>query len=200
MTSVASLLNEPMSKRSRIAVIVATLFLIPSLFLPTWRITLHAPQYPDGLQVVIYPNTVQGDVDEVNILNHYIGMAQIEPDEFQEFRFIPFFIIRFVALAALSALAARMAIAALGWIDFTVFGLVMLYTLHFWLYGFGNNLASDAPLRLNPFTPNFIGSTQVGQFAVESWPASGALLMSFAGFIGPVVFLMEWRAARSRDK
>jgi copper chaperone NosL len=197
MDRVTSFFQGDLSKRSRILIIVATLALLPSIFLPTWTITLHAPQYPNGIQMKIYPNTVAGEVREVNLLNHYIGMQQIQADEFPEFRFIPFFILRFLGFALITALVGRMAIAALGWMDFSLFGVVMLYTMQHWLYQYGNNLSPEAPLNIEPFTPHFIGPTHVGQFTVTSWPASGAILMAIAGLIGPVILVYEWRRTRS---
>lgn len=196
MDDVTKFFQGTLSRESRVLMVIVTLVLLPSIFLPTWRITLHAPQYPDGLQMEIYPNTVGGDVREVNILNHYIGMHEIETDEFPEFRFIPFFILRFLGFALLTALIGRMAIAALGWMDFVLFGVVMLYTLQHWLFEYGNNLSPDAPLNVEPFTPGFLGSTTVGQFTVMSWPAIGAILMGLAGLLGPGIALYEWRRTR----
>jgi hypothetical protein len=196
MDSVTAFFQGTLSGRSRLLIVIATLALLPCIFLPTWTITLHAPQYPQGLEMQIYPHTVGGDVREVNILNHYIGMHEINADEFPEFRFIPFFILRFFGFALLTAVVGRMAIAALGYLDFVVFGVVMLYTLQHWLYEYGNDLDPSAPLNMEPFTPQFIGSTTVGQFTVSSWPALGAILMSVAGVLGPVVVLYEWRRWR----
>ena len=176
--------------------VVTALALVPCIFLPTWKIGLRAPQYPDGLELAIYPNTVAGDVGEVNLLNHYIGMHEIEADEFPEFRFISFFILRFLMFAMLTALVGRMAIAAIGWIDFVVFGAVMLYTLQHWLFQYGHDLAPEAPLNIAPFTPSFIGVTHVGQFTVSSWPAAGALLMGLAGAMGPLIVFLEWRRSQ----
>lgn len=193
MDRLTSFLQGELSLTSRVLVVVATLALLPSIFLPVWNITLNAPQYPDGLTVVIYPNTVGGELDEVNILNHYIGMKEITPDEFPEFRFIPFFILRFFAFAVLAALVARIPIAAIGYVDYVMFGGVMLYTFQHWLSEFGTNLSPDAPLRLEPFVPKFIGTTHVAQFSVTSMPAIGGWLMALAGFIAPVVLVYEWR-------
>jgi copper chaperone NosL len=173
--------------------VIATLTILPSIFLPTWNITLHAPQYPDGLTLVIYPHTVGGQLDEVNLLNHYIGMHEIAPNEFPEFRLIPFFILRFFAFALLAAVIARIPIAAIGYVDFVMFGAVMLYTFQHWLTEFGTQLSPAAPIRLDPFVPRFIGTTQVAQFSVTSMPALGGWLMGIAGLLGPAVLVYEWR-------
>ncbi len=185
-----------LSRNARILVALAALLLIPAALLPVWRITLIAPQYPNGLSLVLYPHKVAGEVQEVNVLNHYIGMKEIEPDEFPEFRFIPFLIMRFLALAILAALAARVEIAALGWIDFVIFGVVMLVDFQHWLYEYGHNLAPSAPIRMDPFTPKFIGTTQVANFTVQSWPAAGAILMGIAGALGPAALIFDWRSRR----
>lgn len=191
--SPAQLFGGQLSGTSRILIAVAAVLLIPSAFLPVWKITLVAPQYPQGLTLSIHPHKVAGEIQEVNILNHYIGMKEIEQHEFPEFRFIPFLILRFLALAVLAAMVARLEIAALGWIDFLIFGLVMLVDFQHWLHDYGHNLSPGAPIRMDPFTPRFIGTTQVANFTVQSWPAAGAIMMALAGLLGPIALIVEWR-------
>ena len=93
MDKLTDFFQSELSLTSRVLIVAVALALLPSIFLPIWKIGLLAPQYPGGLSVVIYPHTVTGDLAEVNILNHYIGMQEIHADEFPEFMFIPFFIV-----------------------------------------------------------------------------------------------------------
>jgi copper chaperone NosL len=159
-----------------------------------WEITLEAPQYPQGLTMQIYAHELKGDIGEINILNHYIGMHEIRADEFREFIFIPFFILRFLGFAVLAALVARMPIAAMGYLDFSLFGAVMMYDFQTWLTRFGEGLAKGAPLTIEPFSPSFFGSTMVGQFEVTSYPGVGGIIMIVAGLLGPIVLIYElWR-------
>lgn len=181
-----------LSLPSRILLVAVAAALLPSLLLPVWKITLHAPQYPAGLELAIYSHTVQGDLSEVNILNHYIGMHEIVADEFPEFMFIPFFILRFLGFAALAALVARVPVAAIGYLDFVIFGAVMLFDFQTWLAEYGQNLSPDAPITMEPFTPQLLGTTQVGNFTVTSYPSTGAILMFLAGLLGPVILVWEW--------
>lgn len=192
MDRLTSFFQSELSRTSRILLVAVALALLPSIFLPVWQITLHAPQYPDGLSVLIYPHTVGGELREVNLLNHYIGMQEIAPDEFPEFKFIPFFILRFFGFAVLAALVGRLPIAAIGYLDFVVFGAVMLYVFQYWLTEYGHNLSPEAPITIEPFTPRFIGTTVVGNFTVTSMPSIGAILMFVAGALGPVILVYEW--------
>src|SRR5262245_15804216 len=57
---------------------LARVLLLVSLFLPYWSMDMDAPQYPDGLYVTAYVNHLEGDVKEINALNHYIGMKPLE--------------------------------------------------------------------------------------------------------------------------
>lgn len=199
MDRLTSFFQSELSFTSRVLLVAVALALLPSVFLPVWRIGLLAPQYPGGLELVIYPHTVRGDLSEVNILNHYIGMQEIRPDEFPEFMFIPFFILRFLGFAVLAALVGRLPIAAIGYIDFVVFGAVMLYDFQNWLYEYGHNLSPSAPIRMEPFSPGLFGSTQVANFTVTSQPSAGAILMFAAGALGPVILAYEWFRRRRRE-
>lgn len=196
MDRITEFFQGGLSLPSRILLVAVAAALLPSIFLPVWNITLHAPQYPGGLDLVVYPHTVAGDLGEVNILNHYIGMREIRPDEFPEFKFIPFFILRFLGFAVLAALVARLPVAAIGYLDFVVFGAVMLYDFQHWLADYGQNLSPAAPLRMEPFTPRLLGTTEVGNFSVTSFPSTGAILMIAAGLLGPVILGLEWRRRR----
>ena len=46
--------------------------------LPIWEARLTAPQYPAGLSLTASATGVTGDIDEVNELNHYVGMQAFE--------------------------------------------------------------------------------------------------------------------------
>ena len=58
--------------------LLAAFLLVASIFEPYWQLTLHAPQYPNGLTVEAYLNNLTGDVNEIDGLNHYIGMRPLD--------------------------------------------------------------------------------------------------------------------------
>jgi len=60
-----------------VMMLLAAVLLVVSIFMPYWKMTLHAPQYPKGLSVQTYVNRMVGDVKEIDGLNHYIGMRPL---------------------------------------------------------------------------------------------------------------------------
>ena len=70
---------------SKLGIILAAILLAGSIFFPIWKIELFAPQYPEGLVLYINANGLTGNVDIINGLNHYIGMATLHNENFIEF-------------------------------------------------------------------------------------------------------------------
>ena len=79
---------KPLRPLTRIAVAVLALTLISAYFIPLWQILMWAPQYPEGLEMKIWINTLTGNVRIISALNHYIGMKTIETSMFPEFKFM----------------------------------------------------------------------------------------------------------------
>src|SRR6185295_3573634 len=82
-----------LSTRSRALLAIAALLLTAVYFLPLWSVSLLAPQYPEGLGMRIWINTIAGakpnDLDSINNLNHYIGMMRIVPESIPELKLMP---------------------------------------------------------------------------------------------------------------
>ena len=67
---------------SRVILVLGAVALVAVLRFPMWRIDLDAPQYPEGLRLLIYPDHLGGNVDIINGLNHYIGMKTLHTEDF----------------------------------------------------------------------------------------------------------------------
>lgn len=180
-------------------VFLAAIVLLPVLFLPVlpiWQMRLWAPQYREGLTLTIYTNTIRGDLQSINTLNHYVGMHAIRPDDFREFRFLPQALTAFGVFALLAALFNRRWLALLGWLAFTGFAVVMFRDYVQWLWHYGHDLDPRAPITLPAFTPPVIGFRQMANFRVLSMPALGTYLLGFAWLLGPLAVWLEHRAGR----
>jgi copper chaperone NosL len=191
------------SKRSRTLVGVASLALLALYFVPLWSISLEAPQYPEGLGMHIWINTITGhgpnDLQNINGLNHYIGMQRIEPDSFAELRVMPWVVgvLILLGLAAaatgrrgvLYAFAGAMAFAAIvGMVDFYV-----------WEYNYGHDLDPTAAIRVPgmSYQPPLIGSRTLLNFKATSLPALGGWIAVFTGVVAVLGAFNEFRAARA---
>jgi hypothetical protein len=177
-------------------VFLAALVLLPVFFLPVlpiWQMRLWAPQYREGLTLTIYTNTIRGDLQSINTLNHYVGMHAIRPDDFREFRFLPQALTAFGVLALLAALFNRRWLAFAGWLAFSAFAVVMFRDYAIWLWHYGHDLDPHAPITLPAFTPPLIGWKQMANFRVLSLPALGTVMLGLAWLLGPAALWLEHR-------
>lgn len=165
------------SEADRILPLLAGLLVLISLFLPYWRMNMHAPQYPDGLFINIYPTQVTGDVREIDGLNHYIGMKPL--DEGGELE-------RTLAWVGIPLLAVGTALIALRrrriWllaIPLVALPIVFAADLSYWLYDFGHNLDPTAALSssIDEFTPPLLFNGLVGQFETTAYFYTGYYLV-----------------------
>ena len=92
---------------SRIIIAFAALLMLVLLVQPIWRIDLWAPQYPEGLVLQIFHDSFTGNVDQINGLNHYIGMATIHNEMFPEFEIMRYVIGLLAAWGVIAALIGR---------------------------------------------------------------------------------------------
>ena len=180
---------------------VAVIVLLPVFFfpvLPIWTMKLWAPQYREGLTLTIYTNTIRGDLQNINTLNHYVGMHQISADDFKEFRYLPQALTFFGLMALVAALVNRRWVAMLGWICFTVFSAAMFADYARWLWQYGHDLDPRAAIKLPAFTPPLIGYSRMANFKVLSMPGPGTVLLGVAWLMGPLAIWLEMRAGRRR--
>lgn len=196
-------LHEPIDYWARVALVLCCVPLVLSLTQPLWRISMEAPQYPDGLWMEIYSHKLTGGNDnqhlrEINALNHYIGMHSIDEEDLAELGWMPF------AIGLLAILTLRVAaigdvrtLIDLAVMTFYVFGF-MAARFGYRLYSYGHNLSPDAPFRMEPFTPAIIGTKQIMNFTTHSIPKLGTvLLLAFLAGVGAIT-LWQLIAGRMR--
>jgi hypothetical protein len=193
----AAYLKGTFGSVERRLILLAALVLLPVFFLPVlpiWEMRMWAPQYPEGLRLTIYTNTIRGDVEKINILNHYVGMKAITAEDFREFSYLPQSLTGLGLMALLAALTGRRWVALVGWLAFTAFAAVMFYDYVHWLYRYGHDLDPRAAIRLETFMPPVIGFQKMANFRVLSLPGPGTLLLAAAWLLGPVALWIERRA------
>lgn len=194
-------LAQPLRPASRIVLAALTIPLALSFFQPLWRISMEAPQYPGGLYLDIYAHTVEGGnngqhIQEINTLNHYIGMRTLDRAAMTDLDWIPF------ALGALALFALR--VAAIGNVSSLVDLAVATFYVSAFAFGrfvytlwvFGHHLKPDAPVKVPGFMPAVLGSKQIANFTTHSWPREGSMLLGL--FVLGVVVLLGWHLIAGR--
>lgn len=164
--------------------LVARVLLLVSLFLPYWHMELQAPQYPGGLHMTAYLNSLSGDVAEIDGLNHYIGMRSLYEAARFERAVGVFVMIAFVVMLELAAyIHTRWAVLLVAPVVF--FPIVFLVDLQLWMRHFGLNLDPHAPLSsaVKPFVPTALGKGGIGQFVTIATPGIGLYLACAASLV-----------------
>ena len=174
---------------------LARILLLVSIFVPYWHMELDAPQYPDGLFLTAYVNRLEGDVREIDGLNHYIGMRPLDDAAKFEKAASVWMIVAMVLLIEASALihtrwALLLALPAI------FFPVGFLVDLQFWLTHFGQNLDPSAPLSaaVKPFTPTILGEGGIGQFKTYADVGVGLWLAGISSVLIVVAFVFHRRA------
>lgn len=179
--------------------ILGSLLLLGLFKFPLWNIMLGAPQYPDPLGMNIFINGIKGvsefDIQNIDGLNHYIGMKTIpKPEEMWEFRTFPFVIGGMAFLGVLIGFLGFFGKISyhwfLGWfILMSVLGVLGMYDFNSWLIEYGTDLDPHAIMKMTnldgtPLTyePPLLGSKKILNFTAHSYPRIGAYMM-FAGML-----------------
>lgn len=169
-------------------------------FFPIWEIDLKATQFPEGLKLYIWIDQLSGSSDsilqQVNRLNHYIGMKPIEPDSIPELKYFPYVIYSMLGLGAIAVLVNK----AWGYLSWTVLlavlGVLGIYDFYLWVYDYGHDLDPSAPITIEggSFMPPVFGAKDMANFYVTSYPDWGSLTIALAVIFGAAAFWIRKKA------
>jgi copper chaperone NosL len=168
-----------MNVLSRLLMLLAVLFLSSLYLLPLWQISLFAPQYPDGVTMYIYIDKLGGEtpgtLQNVNILNHYVGMKLIDPESIPELKYFPIVIGIMIALGLLFTFMNKRK-GYLSWvIIMVVLSVLGFYDFYLWEYDYGHSLSPNAPIKIPgaSFQPPLFGWKTIINFEAYSGPQLG---------------------------
>lgn len=193
-----------MTRAARWLTGTAGLLLAAAFAFPLWGIQLRAPQYPEGLGLLIWVRTVTGarptDLNNINELNHYIGMRAIDPDAIGVLRLMPWVLGALAALALVVALIGRRRLLVAWLATFGVAALAGLAEFWLWEYDYGHHLDTEHAIITVPgmsYQPPVIGARQLLNFTAISWPATGGVLIGVALLAGVAALVISVRSARA---
>lgn len=186
----------------RILMLTTVLCLATMFIWPMWRITLIAPQYPDGVTMYIYINKLGGEspstIQNINILNHYVGMKYIEAESIPELGYFPYIIMGMMALAVIAMLINKKSFYLAWAVLMILLAIAGLYDFYLWEYDYGHSLSDKAPIKIPgaSFQPPLFGTKLILNFTAKSFPHISGYL---AGF-GIACSLAAWYIKSKFDK
>jgi hypothetical protein len=194
-----------MQIRSRVLLALAAVLLGIASLLPIWRISLIAPQYPEGMGMLIRLNTIEGakehDLENINHLNHYIGMRVIEPRDMPELAYMTPIVLTIAALGLGAAIVGRRG-ALYAWAAvFGAAGIGGMFDFWWRTYTFGHTLdLAHAAIQIPglAYQPPLIGVKQIANFTASAWPASGGIVIGIAALLTAAAVWQPVRATSER--
>jgi copper chaperone NosL len=188
-----------MRKESRWMVALAAVLLAPAFALPLWSIRIVAPQYREGLGMFIGLRDIWGhqphDIQNINILNHYIGMKAIDPAIVDVLTIMPWVVAFLMASALVVALIGKRTLVA-GWlVAFVGLGTAGLVEFYRWNHDYGTNLDPMAPIKIPgmSYQPPIFGTKQLLNMSTSSYPSWGTLFIALAFLAGVLALVNEFR-------
>ena len=180
--------------------ITGALLLLGLFFLPMWNITLEAPQYPEPIGMDIYINRFAdanpNDIQNINIMNHYVGMQDI-PETIPEFKLFPAFAIGMIVLGVVFGFIGKRYLYLSWFIMMVILGSIAMYDFYLWEYDYGHNLKDTAAIKFTTETgepmayqPPLIGSKMILNFRAISMPRLATYLM-LAGMLASVLAFVQ---------
>ncbi|MBI5915734.1 MAG: hypothetical protein HY842_10175 [Bacteroidetes bacterium] len=192
--------------KSKVLFFLAAASLLMLFVFPMWRITLIAPQYPKGVTMFIWINKITGSesgtLQNINILNHYVGMKFIEPDAIPEFKYFPSIVIVMSLLGMALAWTGKKKL----WLAWLVAGILLcsagMYDFYLWEYDYGHNLNPTAPIKIPgmAYQPPLIGNKLLLNFLAKSWPYIGGWFVGLTFVLGGLAVWLHKEKDKKDEK
>ena len=166
-----------------------------AMFLKLWVMTLISTFYYDGLHLNVYASKVTGDLSELNILNHYIGMMNID-NSLPELQWIPW-VFRIIVLLCLIIAIWPSRLIVTGGIILIFVGLVITAgDFYYRLYEYGHNFDPSAAIKVPVFTPKIIGDYTLANFSVTTGFGVGGYLTILGAILLIAAFVYNLKSQK----
>jgi len=154
-------------------------------FFPIWSIDLEAPQYPEGLGMKIWINKLDGNINTINGLNHYIGMQQIQENSIPELKYMPYLLGLIIVVGLLVSVVGRKWLLYVWTFLFAGLGVAGGIDFYSWEYDYGHNLDPHAAIKIPGmyYQPPLIGNKQLLNFTAHSFPDIGGWIIIISGLL-----------------
>lgn len=146
----------------------------------------------------IWLNGITGNIDQINGLNHYIGMRHIVVEDFPEFKILPYLFGAIVVIGIVAAIKGSRKLLLIWFIVLVLFAIAGFTDFYIWEYKYGHNLDPRAAIKVPgmSYQPPLIGWKQLLNFLAGSLPDTGGILVGIGGLLAAGVLLYEYRSLK----
>ena len=192
--------STKISLLSKVLLLIISALFVGSIFVPMWQIELNAPQYPEGLVLKLHADKIGGDVEIINGLNHYIGMATLHTENFIEFKILPYVFAGFGLISLLLIFIAKRKAVLVFFLSYVLFVVLAGTDFYRWNYEYGHNLDPNAAIRVPgmAYQPPLIGYKQLLNFGAYSIPDTGGWMLAAAGLLLFVIIFKEYELFKKK--
>ena len=165
---------------------VVAVALLVAWTLPWWIMKSQAPQYGQRTLVIeIGPRSVEGDVREVDLLGHYVGIRPMGSLARLERTLAPLGLVAAVAGVLLAPWLRPRWLRLLAVLPVLVMPVILPIDLKLWMNQAVNQRDPDAALNLTVtrIDPKLFGDYEVGQFKVSTDLGAGFYIDLMAGLL-----------------
>ena len=164
---------------------------------PLWYIDLEAPQYPEGIGLEIWINQIVGqnphDLANINGLNHYIGMKEIEPESIPELKIMPYLMIFMMLFGLMAGILGKRTLVYTWILLFIIMAAIGMYDFYMWEYDYGHNLNPKAAIKIPgmAYQPPLIGSKMLLNFNAVSMPDISFYILFSVVILAVIALLID---------
>lgn len=190
----------------KVLFISAALMLLALFIFPMWKITLVAPQYPKGVTMYIWINKISGSepgtLQNINILNHYVGMKKIIPESIPELQYFPYVILAMTFLGVVFGFIGKRSLWIFWFALLAVLCIAGIYDFYLWEYDYGHNLSPDAPIKVPgmAYQPPVIGNKVLLNFLAKSWPWIGGWFVGLSFLLSGLAIWLSGKKSLKDEK
>ena len=125
-------------------------------------------------------------------------MKTIHPEDFWEFKVLPYALGFFAALCLLAAFLNKKMWLYITAVLFMIFGVAFMVDFWLWEYDYGHNLDPNAAIVVPgmSYQPPLIGFKQLLNFGAYSYPDIGGWIMFGVGIILVVLSYLEIKSSK----
>jgi copper chaperone NosL len=195
-----------METKSKIIIIIAALMVMLTFVFPLWYIDLEAPQYPEGIGLQIWINQIVGqnphDLANINGLNHYIGMKEIEPESIPELKIMPYLMIFMMLFGLMAGIFGKRTLVYIWILLFVIMAAIGMYDFYMWEYDYGHDLNPLAAIKIPgmAYQPPLIGSKMLLNFNAISMPHIATYILGFVVMLAAAALVIDKKVKKKKNE